>query len=199
MTNTGSGQSQEWTIIESAFPGIAAPAELSVGIVSLVELCNLAMPDPTALYQRIRQAEFTDVVQDEAEQFARMLALDDRVLSFPVRNLRHKLFSKIRNAATVALLVTEGESGEGPIVYCSTLFRGAMEADVVKAVSHVTKKQPFTGANLMGADNAHRRRVFWDTEGVGGARAVMATGPQNVEALDQFRAITAFNKVARKQ
>ena len=40
-------------VIETAFEGVEAPPELSVGIVSLVELCQLAMPDPAAIDQAI--------------------------------------------------------------------------------------------------------------------------------------------------
>jgi hypothetical protein len=199
MTNTGGGQGQEFTTIESAFPGTAAPAELSVGIVSLVELCNLAMPDPNTLYQRIREAKFTDAAPEQATEFGRALALEDRVFSFPVRNLRHKLFAKDRHNEAVVLLVTEGESSEGPVVFCSSFFRGAMEADVVKAVAHVSKKQPLTGANVDFADGTHRRRIFWDMQNASGVRGLMVTGPHNVEALDLYRAITAFNVAGRKQ
>ena len=58
MTKSGGDQAKpvRKTVVEAAFPGDEAPPELSVGIVSLVELCKLAMPDPGALRQRLEEA-----------------------------------------------------------------------------------------------------------------------------------------------
>ena len=199
MANAGGDQGAKnvKTVIESAFQGDQAPAELSVGIVSLIELCNLAMPNPAAVRQRLQEAEFAVSSQDTADMFAKMLALDNKVMSFPVRGLSHKAYTRDRQGETIQLLLSEGDSDQGKIVFVSTLFRGAIEADAVKAAAHVTKKQPITGAAMETSEGWRRRRVFWDTEGVSGVRGLMVTGPEDVESTDHYRAITAFNLVGK--
>jgi hypothetical protein len=182
-------------VIEAPFEGDQAPPELSVGIVSLVELCDLAMPDPTALTHAIENAGFTEAPQNLADQHGGWLALNDKVFSFPVRNVRHRLWGRERHDAPVRLLLSEGDSSEGPVVFVSAFFTDAIEADAIKAAAHVSKKQPLTGATTVNADGVQLRRVFWDVEGASGIRGLMVTGPQNVEALGG-RAITAFNLVS---
>jgi hypothetical protein len=185
-------------VLEMAFPGDEAPGELSVAIVSLVELCDLAMPDPASIYQAIDSAGFAAGPQERADEFGNWLALDNKVFSFPVRNVKHKLWARDRHEARVRLLVSEGESAEGRIVFVSTIFGGAIEADAVKAAVHVSKKKPITGASLVNAQGTPVRRVFWDVEGASGMRGLMVTGPENVEAIDGVRAFTAFNIAGRK-
>ncbi len=192
-------QSTEVRILELAFPDDQAPPQLSVGIVSLVELCDLAMPDPQALIHRLREeAKFEAFPQDRANELGNMLALDNKVFSFPVRKLKHSLFVRDRHEALVHILVTEGESDQGKVVFCSAIFNGALEADAVKAAVHVTKRQPITGATVTNAGGATLRRVFWDVEGASGIRGFMVTGPKDVEAINQLRAFTAFNLVQAK-
>jgi len=185
-------------IIGAAFPGDRAQPELSVAIVSLVELCKVAMPDPAALYEAIQSAGFADGPQERADKFGALLALDSKVFSFPVRNLRHKLFARERNEARVRLVITEGDSEQGPVVFASTIFAGCIEADTIKAAAHVAKKQPLTGATITNAQGTPLRRVFWDVEGVAGIRGLMITGPENLEALEAMRAFTAFNLAGKK-
>jgi hypothetical protein len=186
------------TLLELPYPDNAAPPELSVAIVSLAELCQLGMPDPAAIREAIKSAAFGDAPQGKAEELGGFLALDNKVFSFPVRNLRHKLYGRDRNEVPVRLLVTEGESAEGPVIFVSTLFNGAIEADVVKAATHVADKQPLTGATAANSNGAQLRRVFWDVEGAAGVRGLMISGPENVEDDIIMRAITAFNLVRRK-
>ena len=185
-------------VIETAFEGVQAPPELSVAIVSLVELCQLAMPEPTAIEQAIKSADFAEGRKDRTDEFSSWLALDNRVFSFPVRNLKHKLHLRDRQDARVRLMISEGESDHGGVIFVTTIFGGAIEADAIKAVVHVTNKHPLTGATLVNAQGAPLRRVFWDLEGIGGIRGLMITGPNNVEAADAPRAITAFNLVGKK-
>jgi hypothetical protein len=186
-------------LVSAAFPGDRAQPELSVAIVSLVELCKIAMPDPAALRDEIKNAGFADGPRERADQFGALLALDDKVFSFPVRNLKHALYARPRNDARVRLLLSEGESTEGAVVFVSTIFAGCIEADAVKAAALVTKKQPLTGTNITNAQGTPLRRVFWDTEGKAGIRGLMITGPQNVEALEGMRAFTAFNLAGKKK
>jgi hypothetical protein len=185
-------------VISRAFEGDEAPAELSVGIVSLVELCQVAMPDPERIRASLKDAGFTPGPQAKADEAGRMLALDKNVVAKPVRRLRHELYGHYRNETPVLILLSTGESDDGGIVFCTALFRGAIEADAVKAAAHVTKKQPFTGASIRNHEGTTVRRVFWDVEDAAGVRGFMVSGPQNVEALDLPRAITAFNKVASR-
>ncbi len=185
-------------VIELPFDKDEAPPELSVGIVSLVELCQLAMPDPAALSHAIENAGFAPAPAQMTDDFSAYLALDERVFSFPVRNLRHRLWMRERHEAPVRLLLSEGDSDEGPVVFVSAIFGGALEADGVKAVVHVSNKQPITGATLVNARGTRLRRVFWDVEGVDGIRGLMLTGPENVEALAGVRAFTAFNLVSKR-
>lgn len=198
MTSDDKGKAKVKRLVELAFPESAAPPELSVGIVSLVELCELAMPNPSSLREAIRSAAFGDAPQGQAEELGGLLALDNKVFSFPVRNLRHQLYGRDRNEVPVRILVTEGESADGPVVFVSTLFNGAMEADAVKAAAHVTDKQPLTGASITNPNGAKLRRVFWDVEGVAGIRGLMISGPEDVEDVVIMRAITAFNLVRQR-
>jgi hypothetical protein len=186
-------------VLELPFPGDRAPPELSASIVSLVELCQIAMPDPAAMAKAIEGAGFVQASANEAERIAQPLALDKQVFSFSIRNLRHKLFGLMRGDQRVRLLISEAESSEGPVIFCTAVFSGAMEADAVKAAAHVTNKQPFTGATLVNAGGEKVRRVFWDVEGVSGVRGFMVSGPEDVEALDNMRAFTAFNMVSTKK
>lgn len=200
MTKTGADQDQinVRTLVEAAFPGNEAPGQLSVAIVSLTELCQIAMPDPALVREQIVGAGFETGAQERADEAAAMLALDDKVFAFPVRNLRHELFGRGRHGENVIILLSQGDSAEGKVVFLTTLFRGAMEADAVKAGAHVTGKQPLTGATLRNAGGNVLRRVFWDAEGVAGVRGLLVTGPHNVEATDLPRAFTAFNLASKK-
>jgi hypothetical protein len=193
MTDTSAG---EYTIISKAFEGDLPPANLSACIVSLVELCQLAMPDPAQLRKRLSEAEFTKGPDARAADAGRVLALDNRVVAGGVRNLRHEIYGKVRNDGMVVLLLSEGEGDGGAYVFCSALFRNAIEADAVKAVAHVAKKQPLTGSSVPNDDNFLVRRVFWDIGGEAGIQGMMVSGPANVEQLNAVRAITAFNKVS---
>lgn len=199
MANAGGGRPNERTLISSAFPGDEAPPELSVAIVSLVELCQQAMPDPVLLHKRIVEAGFAAGPEQNAAVNGAPLALDDRVFSFPVRNLRHQIFGRNRNEHLVTFLLTQGDSDQGPVVFCSTLFRDAIEADAVKAATHVTKKTPLTGATTKLPSGVTIRRVFWDTGGEAGIRGLMVTGPDNVEDVGTPRAFTAFNLAGPKR
>ena len=187
------------TLLELAFPGDAPPDELSVAVVSLVELCQLAMPDPASVREAINSANFGDAPQDLADELGRYLALDNRAFSFPVRNLRHRLYGRDRHKTPVRLLVSEGESDQGAVIFVSTLFTGAIEADAIKAAVHVTKKEPLTGATAANSAGAPLRRVFWDVEGVAGIRGFMITGPENVESYEGLRAFTAFNLAGKRK
>ncbi len=200
MTDQAGGKDQEgvMTVVEQAFPGNEAPPELSVGIVSLVELCQLAMPDPAALAHAIENAGFGVGPQETADEVGAWLALDQRVFSFAVRNLRHRLWGRERHEAPVMLLLSEGESDEGPVVFVSTLFSGAAEADAIKAAAHVSNKQPLNGAQAVNKQGAKLRRVFWDVGGVDHIRGLLVSGPQNVDSFTGMRAITAFNLVSKR-
>lgn len=186
------------TIVGAAFPGDRAPPELSVAVVSLVELCQIAMPEPAALREAIQSAGFAEGPKERADEVGALLALDNKVFSFPVTNMRHQIFARDRNEARVRLLLSEADSKDGPVVFVSTVYSGAIEADAVKAAAHVTKKKPLTGATVTNANGVQLRRVFWDMEGESGVRGFMVTGPQNVEAWDGARAFTAFNLVGKR-
>jgi hypothetical protein len=186
------------TTIQDAFPGDTPPPQLGVAIVSLVELCQHAMPDPEAVHKAIEGADFLVADQTKANAFGRWLALDNKVFSFPVRNMRHKFFSKERKGQAVMLLVSEGESDQGKVIFCSTMFWGVIEADMVKAAAHVTKKEPLTGARVTNSDGDVVRRVFWDTGGVSGVRGFVVTGPDDIITGAHARAFTAFNVAGKK-
>ena len=128
-----------------------------------------------------------------------MLALESDLVDPGVRNLKHELFGKERNIEPVLILLSEGDSKNGKVVFCSAIFRGAIEADAVKAVAHVTKQQPFTGSSVRNADGMMVRRVFWDVQGLAGIRGLVVSGPEDVESIDLPRAITGFNKAAAKR
>lgn len=187
------------TIVEEAFPEAMAPPDLSVSIVSLVELCKEAMPDPALVHKAIEGAGFVVEIPEKAQRYGDWLALDNKVFSFPVRNIRHKLYARERSNALVAFLISEGDSAHGKVIFCTAVFWGAIEADAVKAAAHVTKKPPLTGAKVKNAEGDTLRRVFWDTAGLAGIRGLMVTGPDNVEAHYHGRAFTAFNIAGRKK
>jgi len=185
-------------VAQAAFPGDEAPPNLSVAIVSLVELCQLAMPDPAELRKRIAEAGFAAGPPKNAQVTGATLALDQKVFDVGVRNLRHEIYGRDRHDELVTFLLTEGDSDKGPVVFCSTLFHGAIEADAVKAAAHVTQKKPLTGATWSKPGSATLRRVFWDTEGVSGVRGFMVTGPDNIIDGAATRAFTAFNFAAKR-
>lgn len=186
-------------LISLAFEGEQAPAELSVGVVSLVELCQIAMPDPLRLRTSLLGAGFRQGAQHAADNAGRMLSLDKAVIGAPVHALNHEIYGTERHGDPVTILVSEGDSAGGKVIFVTALFRQSIEADVVKAVVHVSKKQPFTGAKTRNDDGKIIRRVFWDIEDTAGIRGIMVTGPVNVEATHVARGITAFNKAATKR
>ena len=184
-----------YTLISKAFEGDNAPAQLAVAIVSLVELCQFAMPDPKKLHDAIVGANFTPLPQARADEAGAFLALDKAVVTTPIQSLQHKFYERDRNGEAVLYLLSEGRTQRGRIVFLSTLFSGAIEADAVKAVSHVSKEQPVTGARAVNDRGKQIRRVFWQINNHAGIKAIVVTGPQNVEALDAPRAFTAFAEV----
>ncbi|HCK85215.1 MAG TPA: hypothetical protein DHW63_12075 [Hyphomonadaceae bacterium] len=187
------------TLISTAFDGDSPPPRLSVAVVSLVELCQRAMPDPIKLRAALVDEAGFDVGRPErAEEIASIWALDNKLIATPVRGLRHEIFGRLRHQAPVLILLSVGESEGKEVVFVTAFFSGATEADVIKAVTHVTKKPPFGGGRVSNASGATVRRAFWDVEGEAGVRAMVACGPDNVEALDPPRAIIAFNFAAAK-
>lgn len=191
-------QKSTMTTIQDAFPADLPPPQLSVAVVSLVELCQHAMPEPEAVHKAVEGAGFLVADPSKANAFGKWLALDNKVFSFPVRNLRHKFFSKDRKGQAVLLLVSEGDSDQGKVIFCTTIFWGAIEADAVKAAAHVTKKDPLTGTRVTNGDGATIRRVFWDTGGVAGVRGFLVTGPDDIITGAHARAFTAFNIAGKK-
>lgn len=183
-------------VITRAFDGDEPPSQLAVSIVSLVELCQIAMPDPERLRAAIASAEFIAGAQGRAEEAGGSLALDKQVITTPITNLRHSIFGRGRQGDPVVLLLSEADSPEGPVVFCSVLVSRATEGDMVKAVTHVAERGPVTGAKLINAMGTRLRRVFWDIGGEAGILGMMVTGPENVDHLELPRAITAFNKAA---
>ncbi len=181
-------------IISLAFEGDQAPPALSVGVVSLVEFCQTSMPDPEKIRSAFKTIGFDVGSQKNADDAARMFALDSKVIASPVRNMRNEIYGAERNEAPVVLLLSEGDTDDGRVVLLTTIFRDAIEGDAVKAVTHVTKKQPFTGSSVRNADGKIVRRVFWDVEGVAGIRGMVVSGPENADALHLPRGITAFNR-----
>lgn len=193
--NTPNGAPKR-TLISKAYEGDNPPGVLSVGLVSLVELCQHAMPKPAKIREKMAEASLEKVSQEQADKFGAALALDQKMLAGPVRNLKHDLYAKERAGALVLLLISEGQSDEGPVVFATTLFTGAVEADVVKAVSKVTDQEPSVGSVASGP-SGDIRRVYWDIpNNTAGVRFFVASGPADMDADHTLRAVTAFNKVA---
>lgn len=184
-------------VLELAFPGDQAPPQLGVSVVSLVELCQLAMPDAGKVRELILGAGFDTGAQARAVEAGRTLALDIKVIDAPVRNLRHEIFGRGRHGEPVILLLSQGETDAGPIVFLSTLFRGAVEGDAIKAAMHVIKAEPLTGSKIRNHDGNEVRRVFWDVGGVAGLRGFVVSGPQDTDSTTLTRAFTGFNWVGR--
>lgn len=192
-----SGEPQKPSVkrtISMAFEGDQAPAGLSVGIVTLVEFCKAGMPDPARVRAQFKALQFNASGQKNADDAARLLALDTKIFAKPVRNLKNEMYGAERNGDPVVLVLSEGDTDDGKVVFLTTLFRGAIEADVVKAVAHVAKKKPLTGTTVTNAEGAVVRRVIWDVNEAG-LRGMVASGPDNVESQQAPRAITAFNFV----
>lgn len=185
-----------YTLISTAFQGDDAPHQLSVAIVSLVELCQFAMPDPEKMRDAIIGANFEVASQMHADEAGAFLALNNAVITAPIDALTHQMFQRDRSGEMVYYLLSVGRIQRRRMVFLSTLFRGAMEADAVKAVAHVSKQQPITGARATNDRGQRIRRVFWQIDGSAGIKGIVVTGPENVEALDAPRAFTAFADVA---
>lgn len=189
---------KEYVLVSPAFDDDKIPAELNVAIVSLVEVCTLAMPDPVKLRALIDEAGFDKGPNERAEEAGAQLALDIRLVQGEVRNLRHEFFGTFRNAAPVMLLLSEGDTDDGSVVFCSTIFMGATQADAVKAAGHVTKAQPVMGQSVINSKNQVIRRVYWDTKGASGMASLVVSGPDNVDVIAWPRAFIAFNKAAKR-
>lgn len=190
---------KEYTLQSKAFDDDQIPPALSVAIVSLVELCDLAMPDPIKMRALIEEAGFDKGPNERAEEAAAQLALDIRLVKGEVSNLRHEFYGKFRNDAPVLLLLSEGDTKEGPVVFCSTIFMGATQADAVKAAAHVTKAQPVTGQSIINSKNQVIRRVYWDTKGASGMASLVVSGPDHVDVIEWPRAFIAFNKAGKRK
>jgi hypothetical protein len=179
-------------VLELAFPDESPPARLSAAVVSVVELCHLGMPDARKLRELIRGADFQEGAPSKAEEAGQMLALDVKLVETPIRDLRHELFGRGRRGEPVLLLLSQGKTGKGDIVFLSALFKGAIEADAVKAASHVSKTKPITGSKIRNHNGNEVRRVFWDVKGAAGIRGFVVSGPQDVESTALTRAFTAI-------
>lgn len=184
------------TIISKAFEGNSPPVELSTATVSLVELAQVAMPDPNRVRQAILGAEFAAHDAEISRSGGEIYAFDRNMLSDPVTDLKHEFFERERNGTPVFFLLSVGKANKKPVVFLSTMFQGAIEADVVKAVTHVTKREPFTGAKATNVNGFPLRRIFWDVAGVSGVRYLVASGPANVDGTSFPRAITAISAAA---
>ena len=184
------------TILSKAFEGDLPPPELSAAIVSLVELAQIAMPDPNRVRQAILGADFASHDEEISRSGGEIYGFEKNMLSDPVTGLKHEFFERERNGAPVFLLLSVGMAGTRPVVFLSTLFQGAIEADVVKAVTHVAKREPFVGAKATNASGFPLRRIFWDVEDVSGVRFLVASGPPNVDGTSFPRAITAISIAA---
>lgn len=108
------------------------------------------------------------------------------------------MYGTERNGDPIVVMLSEGDTDDGKIVFLTTLFRGAIEADAVKAVTHVAQKQPLTGSNVTNTEGSVVRRVFWDVDDAG-IRGMVVSGPDNVESMQAPRAITAYNLVGPKR
>ena len=185
------------TLVSPAFEGDSPPAELSVGIVSLIELCQQAMPNANKVRGKLIEANFQQREEKRAQEITTVLAFDKGLVEGNIRNFRHAIYQRERHDAPVVLMVSEGDTGKGPVVMVSTLFTGAAEADVVKAVGHVTKAAPFTGQKVENKDGFTVRRVFWELPNTSGVRFMVASGPADPDAMDKMRAITAISKASK--
>ncbi len=200
MTTTARGKKPTHTLVSQAFSRDAAPAQLSAAIVSLVELCQRAMPDPKKIRKAlVDEAKFVTGKQAQADEMGGMIALDSKIIGAPVTGLRHELFGRERTEEPVIILLSVGKSEGKEVVFLTAAFRGAIEADVVKAVTHVTKKKPFGGGRTQNVNGELTRRVFWDVEGEAGVRGMVAWGPDNVEETRVLRGVTAFNRAGVKK
>lgn len=187
------------TLISPAFEGEYAPAPLSVAIVSLVELCQRAMPDPALIRKAlIEEAKFTAGPTARAEEFARTWAFDSKLIAAPVHDLRHEVYGREREGEPVIFLLSTGKSEGAEVVFLTVLFLGVTEADVVKAIAHVTKKKPAIGGSARNVDGAIVRRVFFEVGGEAGVRAMIGCGAENVDATHLPRAIIAFSRVGQR-
>jgi hypothetical protein len=179
-------------VLELAFPEESPPARLSAAVVSLVELCQLGMPNAGKLRELILGADFQEAAQSKADEAGGVLALDLKLVETPIRDLRHELFGRGRRGEPVLLLLSQGKTGKGDIVFLSALFKGAIEADAVKAAAHVSKANPITGSKVRNHNGNEVRRVFWDVKGAAGIRGLVVSGPQNIESTTLTRAFTAI-------
>ena len=186
------------TLISEAFPGVQAPAELSAAVVTLVDLCRYSMPDPKKIRSNLAGADFKAGRQELANDAGRVLALDSKIVASPISNLRHEIFARGRDGVRVLILLSVGDSAEGQIVFCSSLFTGAIEADAVKAAAHVTELQPVAAGAARLSGGRVLRRVFWQLDGAAGVGGFVVSGPENVEAMNEHRAFIAFNKAGKR-
>lgn len=187
----------DYRIISFAFEGDLPPPALAAAVVSLVDLCRYAMPNPVRIRESLAKAGFETGPEEHANAMGRVLAIGAKMVTTPLTNLHHEIFARDRDDEPVYILLSTADSAEGPYVFCTSAFAGAIEADAVKAAEKVTKRQPLTGATVTNADGATVRRVFWDAEGQGGVWGFVVSGPADVDTMGGLRAFTAFNKVGR--
>lgn len=185
------------TTISAAFEGDSPPAELAVGIVSLVELAKITSLDPAKVRSALEAAGFETGAEAAAEESGATLSLEkDVVAGAEFRKLKHELFGRDRYGDPVIFLLSTGDTRAGKITFLSAVFRGAIEADAVKAATHVTKSAPITGALSRNRAGKVLRRVFWHIRDMPGIQGLLLSGPDNVEAIDLIRALTFFGKGA---
>ena len=172
------------------------PAVLGVAAVTWLDVCLGRMPNAASVRKGIVDAGFRPEPEATAKAIGRSLALDNKMLSFPIRDLKHEAWRKEQHGVPAAILLTTAHSDLGDMVFCSALFGGATEADAVKMIQHLAKSPPTVGGLTHDPDGKVLRRVFWKLDGQAGMLAMAVSGPENPDARDHLRALVAFNRAA---
>jgi hypothetical protein len=169
-------------------------AVLRHGALAWIDTCLAGMPDVKRIRDNLVAGGFRQEPDSTAREAGKMLAYEANIINEELRDLHHTLWTGEREGVPVALMLSLAQTDRGPIVLVATLFGAATEADGAGIIVRLANKAPDVGAVAKAPDGRMIRRQFWQITNVIGVNGLIVAGPEDPEALDQVRALIAFNR-----
>lgn len=172
---------------------LAIPPVLAASAVQWMQVTMGRLPDANAIRSSLIAAGFAE--DPSSAGVGDLLALGDKITTANMYGMVHAAWRKTHKGAPVIIILTTADSDVGPVTFCSTVFGGADEGDVVRVLRSLVQAPPFAGGVAMDGHGNSVRRLFWEIGGVGGIAAIVVSGPPDTAARDAPRALIAFNKL----
>lgn len=171
---------------------------LSVGAMAWVQTCLGHMGDAAKVRESLKANGYIQDPDQTAAEIAATLAVQDKLVSDPLRDFKHSLWRTEREGVPCIILLSEATSDIGPVTFCAALFGAAREVDLARLASSLVKDGPMAAGVTKAADGSNLRRLFWRVPSQN-VRALVACGPENVNDTGRLRALIAIAYKAPEQ